>query len=145
MTMVCTEPARGPHQFDVRVYYEDTDAGGVVFYANYLKFMERARTEWLRELGVSQALLAQKECIMFIVAQLEIRYVAPARLDQLLHIHTNITRLGRASLNFDQRVMHGQELLAQGSIKVGCVSTESMNVKPLPAFLIQRIKSSLQE
>jgi len=133
------------HVFPIRVYYEDTDAGGVVFYANYLKFMERARTEWLRNKGVSQAELVASTRLMFIVAELVIRYKAPARLDQLLHVHTEITYFGRASLHFKQRVLRDQELLAQGTIKVGCVHTDTLRVQPLPQSLVERIKSTTQE
>jgi acyl-CoA thioester hydrolase len=133
------------HVFPIRVYYEDTDAGGVVFYANYLKFMERARTEWLRTKAVSQAELVANERIMFIVAKLDIQYIAPATLDQLLTVQTDITYFGRASLHFKQCVLHNQELLAQGTIKVGCVSADTFRVQPLPQSLVEHIKSTIQE
>ena len=87
------------HRFDVRVYYEDTDMGGVVFYANYLKFMERGRTEWLRAMDVNQFDLAQTAQRMFMVAKLDIKYLLPAKLDDLLQIESEVTRLGRASLH----------------------------------------------
>lgn len=133
------------HVFPIRVYYEDTDAGGVVFYANYLKFMERARTEWLRSKGYSQANLAVSDHIMFVVAELAMEYKAPARLDQELYIHTYITQFGRASLHFAQQVFHQEELLAQGTIKVGCVHTQTLKIHPLPLSLLERIKSTDQE
>ena len=133
------------HVFPIRVYYEDTDAGGVVFYANYLKFMERARTEWLRTKGVSQALLVTHERIMFIVAKLDMQYIAPAKLDQLLTVETYITFFGRASLHFKQSVFHNQELLAQGTIKVGCVNADTLRVQVLPQSLVERIKLTIQE
>lgn len=140
-----TQHSTPSHIFPIRVYYEDTDAGGIVFYANYLKYMERARTEWLRDKGVSQAELVASTRLMFIVAELSIQYKASAKLDQLLHIHTDITYFGRASLHFDQRVLRDQELLAQGTIKVGCIHADSLRVKPLPQSFVERIKSTHQE
>ena len=120
------------HSFDVRVYYEDTDMGGVVFYANYLKFMERGRTEWLRALGVNQFELADTAQRMFMVAKLDIKYLLPARLDDLLQIESEVTRLGRASLHFRQSIRRQGELLTQGNIQVCCVETVNMRVAAIP-------------
>lgn len=127
--------------FDVRVYYEDTDAGGVVFYANYLKFMERARTEWLRELGVSQSLLSQSEKRIFVVVKAEIAYRKPAKLDDLLTIRSCVTRLGKASIHFAQRVFRGTELLAQGTIEVCCVDVDRLRPSPMPAAVRSKLES----
>lgn len=127
------------HQWPVRVYFEDTDAGGVVFYANYLKFMERARTEWLRALGVEQKMLINNHDIGFVVAGLDMQYKAAARLDDLLTIQTRITQMGRASLNFAQRVVLFGEVLAQGNIRVGCVKLSSMKPSALPDELQQKL------
>src|SRR3546814_1776714 len=96
---------------DIRVYYEDTDTGGVVFYANYLKFFERGRTEWLRRLGVNQSELAQREHRMFVVKQVEIQYRKPAKLDDLLTLRSTITHVGRASVSFKQFAEKQGELL----------------------------------
>jgi len=124
--------------FSVRVYYEDTDAGGVVFYANYLKFFERARTEWLRALGVSQQSLRAHDGVLFVVASTTVDYHAPAQLDDLLRIRSRIVKMGRVALTFEQqawRLPAGRqdvsncnegELLATGQIKVACVKPEVM-------------------
>jgi acyl-CoA thioester hydrolase len=146
-----TEPARviagdpidwaGAHRWQVRVYYEDTDAGGVVFYANYLKFMERARTEWLRAMGVSQQELVLASGVMFVVSQLDIQYLRPARLDDALVIESVVTQAGKASLNFAQRVLKGSDTLAQGNIRVGCVDTGSLKPTALPVTLRDQIFS----
>jgi acyl-CoA thioester hydrolase len=118
--------------FDIRVYYEDTDAGGVVFYANYLKFFERARTEWLRALGHHQSNLADRDQRMFVVAGLDMNYRKPARLDDLLTIRSRVTRLGRASIHFAQRAERQGELLAEGNIQVCCVDIASLRPAALP-------------
>lgn len=109
----------------IRVYYEDTDAGGVVYYANYLKYFERARTEWLRHLGIDQSLLAKTERRLFVVKNVEIQYRRPARLDDELTIHTEVSRLGRASIHFEQRAACGEELLCEASVTVCCVNATS--------------------
>src|SRR3546814_6175927 len=101
---------------DIRVYYEDTDAGGVMYYANYLKFFERGRTEWLRRLGVDQSRLAEKEKRIFVVKNVEIQYRKPARLDDLLAIHSKITRVGPASVNFRQAAMRDMEQIGRAHV-----------------------------
>ncbi|HEX7750618.1 MAG TPA: tol-pal system-associated acyl-CoA thioesterase [Bordetella sp.] len=126
--------------FDIRVYYEDTDAGGVVFYANYLKFFERARTEWLRALGFDQSHMADRLQRIFVVAGLNMDYRKPARLDDLLTIRSRVTRLGRASVHFAQRAERRSELLAEGNIQVCCVDTIQMR----PAELPPGVRASLQ-
>jgi len=119
----------------VRVYYEDTDAGGVVFYANYLKFLERARTEWLRTLGVNQSGMAAKEQLLFVVRALDMSYRKPAKLDDLLTIRSRVTRLGRASIHFAQRAERDGELLAEGNIQICCVDATIMRPAEMPASL----------
>ena len=126
--------------FDIRVYYEDTDAGGVVFYANYLKFFERARTEWLRALGFDQSDMAERLQRVFVVASLDMDYRKPARLDDLLTIRSRVTRLGRASVHFAQRAERRGELIAEGNIQVCCVDTTHMR----PAELPPGVRDSLQ-
>lgn len=128
----------------VRVYYEDTDAGGVVFYANYLKFMERGRTEWLRALGVEQSDLAKREGQLFVVHSLDMSYRKPARLDDLLTIRSRVTRIGRASIHFAQRAERDGELLAHGNIQVCCVDTVNLRPMALPAIVRTKLES-LQE
>lgn len=128
-------------KMDIRVYYEDTDAGGVMYYANYLKFFERGRTEWLRRLGVNQSELAAKEHRIFVIKKVEIQYRKPARLDDLLAIHSQITRLGRASIHFDQSALRNGELLCESSIQVGCVDANTFR----PAGLTHELRTLLEK
>ncbi|MBP9713582.1 MAG: tol-pal system-associated acyl-CoA thioesterase [Sterolibacterium sp.] len=106
----------------VRVYYEDTDAAGMVYYANYLKFMERARTEWLRQLGFQQSRMVEVQGVAFVARSAAVDYLKPARLDDLLEIDTRVASVGRAQVVFDQRVLRGAEILAQGLMRIACVN-----------------------
>jgi acyl-CoA thioester hydrolase len=126
-----------PFTHPVRVYWEDTDAGGIVFYANYLKFFERARTEWLRALGVEQQALREQTGRMFIVSQTAVRHLAPARLDDLLQISVAVTELGRATLTLEQQARRGDVLLAEGTVRVACADAASLQPRRLPAMLLQ--------
>lgn len=128
---------------DIRVYYEDTDAGGIVFYANYLKFMERGRTEWLRALGFDQSRMARDSRHVFVVAGLDMKYRKPARLDDLITIRSRVTRVGRASIHFAQRAERSGELLAEGNIQVCCVDADSLKPAELPPEL-RAILESIQ-
>jgi len=119
---------------NVRVYIEDTDAGGIVYYVNYLKFMERARTEWLRDLGIEHY-LSGPEAVFFVVRRAEIDYRQPARLDDLLQVSAEITKIGRASLIFRQRITRQDVMLADGLIEVACVDKESLKPRALPSKL----------
>lgn len=116
----------------VRVYYEDTDAGGIVFYANYLKFFERARTEWLRALGVSQHEMREQHGVIFVVKNASIDYHAPAKLDDVITLTLSIEKLGRASVQFVQQAYCGAQLLASARVKVGCVDQAAAKPRPLP-------------
>ena len=130
-------------RLDIRVYYEDTDAGGVVYYANYLKFFERARTEWLRRLGVDQSTFALKEHRIFVVKNVEIQYRKPARLDDLLEIQSHITRVGRASISFMQFAFRNGELLCESNIQVCCVDSTTLRPAPLTSelrTLLEKVK-----
>ncbi|MBA4152249.1 MAG: tol-pal system-associated acyl-CoA thioesterase [Acinetobacter sp.] len=118
----------------VRVYIEDTDAGGIVYYVNYLKFMERARTEWLRELGIEHY-LSGPDAVFFVVRRAEVDYRQPARLDDLLQVSAEIVKIGRASLKFRQRITRQDVLLADGLIEVACVDKESLKPRALPSKL----------
>ena len=111
--------SRDPFRHAVRVYWEDTDAGGIVFYANYLKYFERARTEWLRSLGVQQQALRDATGAIFIVSDTQLRFMRPARLDELLEVSAELVDAGRASLRLAQRAWRGTELLAEGDIRIG--------------------------
>lgn len=122
--------------FPVRVYYEDTDAGGVVYYVNYLKFMERTRTEWLRTLGFSQHELAQLNTL-FVVHSSQARYHAPARLDDELRVTARISNMKRARLDFEQRVYRSADnmLLCEAQFVIACVSADSFKPKAMPDAL----------
>lgn len=139
------QPSAFQHSFTVRVYFEDTDMGGVVFYANYLKFMERGRTEWLRAVGVNQSELAAQEQRGFLVTELDIRYLKPARLDDLLQIKSAITRMGRASLHFHQRICRDGELLTESNIQVCCVETVNMRIAAIPPSVRTKFAVTTQE
>ena len=128
----------------LRVYYEDTDAGGIVFYANYLKFFERARTEWLRAAGIQQQMLAEQEQRIFVVKSTAIDYHAPAKLDDSLEITVTVKKLGRASVEFMQEAWRHDSagearLLCSGGIRVGCVDALSLRPAPIPPAVHEAI------
>ncbi len=131
--------------WSIRVYYEDTDAGGVVFYANYLKFFERARTEWLRAADIGQHALAESHGLMFVVKSTAVDYHAPAKLDDELKLTVTVERLGRASVQFVQEAWRVSEtakkLLTTGRIKVGCVDTAAFRPGAIPDEVLEKIKS----
>jgi acyl-CoA thioester hydrolase len=128
------------YAWPIRVYYEDTDAGGIVFYANYLKFFERARTEWLRACGVDQNRLAEETGAIFIVRSTAVDYRAPARLDDVITIISRIERLGRASVDFGQEAWRGGTLLATGSIRVGCVDRVALRPSGIPPAVLDALR-----
>ena len=119
------------HQFDFRVYYEDTDAGGIVYHANYLKFAERARTEFLHELGLSNSKMMEQD-IAFVVSRIEIDYKRPAMLEEKLIVKTSIKKLGAATFLLSQNVMRGTELLAALNVSVAVVSMTQKRPIRLP-------------
>jgi acyl-CoA thioester hydrolase len=125
----------------VRVYWEDTDAGGIVFYANYLKFFERARTEWLRSLGVAQSTLRETAGGMVIVSETSVRYLAPARLDDELIVTAGLEDAGRASLIITQQARRGDALLCEGTIRIGWVDAETLRPGRIPAAILQVLKT----
>lgn len=127
-------------RWPVRVYYEDTDAGGIVYYANFLKFFERCRTEWLRALGIDQTQLAAQDALMFVVQALACDYQRPARLDDQLEVLAQVERLGGASITFAQQARRGEELLAEGRVKVACVDTRQLAPARLPRALLAALK-----
>jgi acyl-CoA thioester hydrolase len=125
-------PDPPPFAHTLRVYWEDTDAGGVVFYANYLKFFERARTEWLRSNGHSQERLRRETGAIFVVVETNVRYLRPARLDDLLVVTVQVLEAGRASMVIAQQARLGAELLAAGTIRIGCVDAETFRPRRIP-------------
>ena len=128
------------HQLQLRVYWEDTDASGVVYHANYLKWAERGRTEWLRALGGEQQRWIVEAGIAFTVAEMTVRYRRPARLDDRVLIKTELGVQRRASLIFEQRILHADsgELLAQMSVKAGCVDVKTFRPRPLPEWFFSQ-------
>ena len=116
----------------VRVYYQDTDAGGVVFHGKYLNFFERARTEWLRQLGFDVRQLAEHQGVLFIVRELRVNYLRPAQVDDMLTVTAALDNLGRAQFTLDQRVLRGADLLVQGSVNLACVSVEGLKPARVP-------------
>ncbi|XYJ09235.1 tol-pal system-associated acyl-CoA thioesterase [Telluria sp. B2] len=126
----------------VRVYYEDTDAGGIVFYANYLKFFERARTEWLRAAGINQQELIASDGAAFVVKNASIDYHAPARLDDELTLTLTIEKLGRASVQFAQKAYKGDTLLVEASVKVGCVDLATVRPRSLPEHVADKMRAA---
>jgi acyl-CoA thioester hydrolase len=132
LTAPCTPRQAPAFSHTLRVYWEDTDAGGVVFYANYLKYFERARTEWLRSLGVGQQALREATGAIFVVADTRICYRAPARLDDQVTVTVQVCEAGRASMVIAQQAFRGAELLVEGEIRIGCVDAVSFKPRRIP-------------
>jgi acyl-CoA thioester hydrolase len=124
-----------PFTWRARVYWEDTDGGGVVYYANYLKFMERARTEWLRSMGHSQSELADQYGYVFAVAEVKVNYRKPARLDDELLITCVPIPEGRVSMRFQQTISRGDVVLTEGEVRVACVDAKTFRPRSLPDFI----------
>lgn len=127
---------QAPFRLAVRVYWEDTDAGGVVFYANYLKFFERARTEWLRALGHEQERLRLETGAVFVVTDTAVRYLRPARLDDLIEVSVDLREAGRVQLTIAQQAWRGAELLAEGTIRIACVDAGTYRPRRIPNPLV---------
>jgi acyl-CoA thioester hydrolase len=137
-----------PFVWPVRVYWEDTDAGGIVYYANYMKFMERARTEWLRAIGIDQVRLKDDDGLMFVVVDVEAHYRRPARYGDLLQVTCSVGQTTRASLTLDQQVYReavGGELLLDGHVRAACLDAKTYRPRPLPAQLWKQIKAGDRE
>lgn len=131
-------PAK-PFTWTIRVYYEDTDTGGVVYYANYLKFFERARTEWLRALGFDQQKMAEELGLRFIISRIECEYRQPARLDDVIEVDVRIARAGGASIVFEQTARLGPVVLANVRVRAGCVDAVRFTPVQMPSSLIAAI------
>jgi acyl-CoA thioester hydrolase len=123
----------------VRIYWEDTDAGGIVYYANYLKFFERARTEWLRSLGLGQQGLRDEQGLIFVVTESSVRYLKPARLDDELQITVALESAARASLSLAQTARRGPTLLADSRISLACVDGARLRPQRLPPLLLDSL------
>lgn len=136
MPTATTEPFRHA----TRVYWEDTDAGGIVYYANYLKYFERARTEWLRAIGVDQRALRERDGAIFVVSEAALRYHRPARLDDLLQVTVAVREAARASLTLEQRALRGTELLAEGEVRIACVDAPTLRPRRIPPGLLHQLQ-----
>ena len=130
--------------FPMRIYFEDTDAGGVVYYANYLKFLERCRTEWLRSLGVDQSTLLLKNALAFMVRQVDVEYLKPAVLDDVIEVDMSIEKMTRVQIFFAQRIRrkteNGWDELVRGTIQVVCVNANEMKIASIPEFLRKKLE-----
>lgn len=126
---------------DLRVYIEDTDAGGIVYYVNYLKYFERARTELMRMLGFPRAALPEAGC-QFVVHSMEVEYLRPALLDDALIAEASVTAAGRARIDFAQRVLRGTEELCRGRVSIACIDPATKRPRGLPASLKDRLSGT---
>jgi acyl-CoA thioester hydrolase len=135
--------ARPVFRFPVRVYYEDTDAAGVVYYANYLKFMERARTEWLSSLGWDLAAVEREHGVVFVVHRVEIDFRGPAKLSDRLDVTLTLVELGRARLVADQSVLRGAETLTQARVTLACLGSSNWRPARIPAPVSARMEALL--
>ena len=140
MSLTPHSPAADAFAWPVRVYWEDTDAGGIVFYANYLKYFERARTEWLRALGIAQSTLREESGCIFVVSDVQLKYLRPARLDDQLLVTVRLVEPGRSSFTLQQeaRLLPPTQantppvVLCLGTVRVGCVNGESLRPTRIP-------------
>jgi acyl-CoA thioester hydrolase len=138
----------GPYSLDTRVYYEDTDAGGVVYYANYLKYLERCRTEWLRSVGHDQSELLREHNMAFMVKRVEADYLRPAILDDLLTVELHVEKLGAAQIVFLQNVVRDAkggegeaEVLVSARVQVVCVNMVTMKPMPIPGWMKDQLRT----
>lgn len=127
----------------IRVYYEDTDAGGVVFYANYLKFFERARTELLRTIGFEQDVL-MTQGVIFVVRSVQVDYLSPARFNEQLLVSAVVKEAKKASLIFEQVVIRGEEVLCKGDVRIACLDSKTMRPKSIPEILLRAIVDTVK-
>ena len=130
--------------FPVRVYYEDTDAGGVVYHSNYLNFFERSRTEWLRHLGYEQDELRESNSIVFVVRSINLDYLKPARFNQQLMVTTEVVELGACTITMHQKILHGRssgevDVCAKGSVDLVCVDSDTFKPKRIPGMIRQSL------
>ncbi|HMT80841.1 MAG TPA: tol-pal system-associated acyl-CoA thioesterase [Azonexus sp.] len=135
------EPKPNAFTIPVRVYYEDTDAGGVVYYANYLKFFERCRTEWMRFAGHDQSALASEAGIGFVARKASVEYLKPARLDDELVVGLEVEKLTRVRVVFRQHVRRGDVELVTGTVEIACVNMSTMTPSAIPDFLHQKLEA----
>jgi acyl-CoA thioester hydrolase len=129
----------------IRVYYEDTDAGGVVYHSNYLNFFERARTEMLRDLGFEQNELREENGVIFAVRSMQIDYLRPAKFNDLLAVSATISRTKKASLTFEQTIKRKDEMLCTASCRIACLDADKLQPTAIPDFLLQQFLTKNNE
>ncbi|MBT8141922.1 MAG: tol-pal system-associated acyl-CoA thioesterase [Gammaproteobacteria bacterium] len=129
-----------PHQFSIRVYYENTDAGGVVYHAEYLCFAERARSELLREIGTDQTAMRLEQGLIFVVGHMDCKFIRPAFLDDELRVETVTRKTGKVSMQFEQKIFRDNELLFTAMVKAGCVDAVSYKPKAMPLLVQQQLQ-----
>ena len=147
MSKIAVKPRLQPelfaYSFPVRVYFENTDAGGVVYHAEYLKFMERARTEWLRHLGHDHQALAKSHRVVFVVTAIAVDYLKPARLDDTLAVSARLDSMGKVRCVFAQEIRREDELLVTGRVTVACVHGDTMRPAEIPEGLRRKMEASI--
>ena len=129
-----------PFKWSVRIYFEDTDSGGVVYHSNYLNFMERARTEWLRSLELNQADLKKKDKIMFVVANVNIDYKKAARFNDELDIETSIDKIGASRVDLTQNIMKNSDLYTSAKVVIACIHSETFKPQRIPKLIKQQME-----
>jgi acyl-CoA thioester hydrolase len=127
--------------FPVRIYFEDTDSGGVVYHSNYLKFMERARTEWLRSVGIDQRHLKHEELIIFVVHRIDIQYKLPARFNDDLVVKSELIEIGSSKIEFRQMIYRDEELLIDAHVDIACIDSEKFKPVRIPSAVKQTMES----
>ena len=125
-------------KWSVRIYFEDTDSGGVVYHSNYLKFMERARTEWLRSLNLNQADLKKKDKVMFVVAKVYIDYKKAAQFNDALDIETSVDNIGASKVDLTQNIMKNSELYTSAKVSIACIQSETFKTQRIPKLIKQQ-------
>lgn len=136
-----TETSRNtPFDWPVRVYYEDTDAGGVVFYANYLKFFERARTEMLRSLGFEQDVLRLEQNVIFVVRSVRVDYLKPARFNDMLNVTAKISEYTKTTLSFEQTIIRHDQTLCTGDVRIACLDAQTLKPKAIPSAILELLR-----
>ena len=130
------------HEFTLRVFFEDTDATGVVYHANYVKYMERCRSDWLEAIGWNVPRVNEQFAIAFAVSKLSVQYLQPVRLNDVLIVKVELTRLGAASLSFAQEVWRENDLLCRGELKVACVNDQTFKPMQVPRPIVDAFTSS---
>lgn len=127
------------NKFSYRIYYEDTDAGGVVYYANYLKFFERARTDFLRELGINQSQLLQEQSVCFVVRKCEIEYISPIKLDDMILVDVEIVNVSATTITMNQKIHRDNKMLSSLKVEIVCVASKSFR----PCRISEEIKNKI--